>query len=465
MPKFRTFCTYTTVVLTASTIVFVLCVCGCGVVVRSVGEGIENVGNSLKEGRRGTLTPEEQFWAKTAWKYFENNYHPKTGLINVKDGFQLATMASVGDYLLALIAARDFEIISRHEFDGRMSAILSFLNNMPLFNNELPNLNYSANNGWMSNYANQQGELGWSAMDIGRLMVALRIVRDRYFEYGEYIDRAVLRWSFCNVIDSLGNLYGGTRVGDRIEHYPDGKLGWKEYAARGFQAWGFPTQKSSSLDPVDVIRMYDIDLMFDGGDERESNGNNALVTLPFLFDGMEFGWENVGYITTDKRYVTQAQSVYEVQKRRYEREDIFTARTTRILPEEPYLIHDAIFSNGNKWNTCSEDGTYYPQFSAVSVKAAFGMWVLWKTAYTDKLIMVVNLLFDPERGWFEARLERSGEVERSITLATNAMILECLYFKKNGRIYQPIGNSDYFYNIYLRDEFKNFNKCFPTKRE
>lgn len=447
------------------TVFFFLTLSSCGVVVRSVGEGITNVGNSLKEGRRGSLTEEEKFWAKVAWKYFDNNYNPQTGLVNIKDGFQLSTMACIADYLIALVAAHDFEIISRHEFNGRISTLLSFLNNMPLFNNELPNLNYSANNGWMSNYANQPGELGWSALEIGRLLVVLRIVRDRFIEYGEYIDRAVLRWSFCNIIDSQGQLYSGVRAGDQVQRYPDGNLGWKEYAARGFQSWGFATQRSSSLMPYDEIRIQGIDVMYDGKDERENNGNNALVSLPFLYDGMEFGWENVGFITTDPLYFQQAQAVYNVQRLRYEQEDIFTARTSRTLPVEPYLIHDAIFSNGNKWNTCAEDGTYYPQFSAVSVKAAFGMWVLWKTPYTDKLIMVVNLLFDPDRGWYEARLERSGEVERNITCSTNSMILESLFFKKNGRLYQPIGNSDYFYKIYLRDEFRGFKKCFPARKD
>lgn len=442
-----------------------LCCSGCGVAVRTISESIQTVSNALKEGRRGTLTQEEQYWAKVAWKYFDNNLNRSTGLVNMKDGFQLATMASTGDYLIALLAARDFELISRHEFDARMTALIGFLNNMPLAGGQLPNVNYSANNGWMTNYANQQGELGWSAMDIGRLLVALRIARNRHAEYGEYIDRIVLRWTFCNIIDTSGNLYGAVKIGDRFEKYLDGKHGMREYAARGFQAWGFKTRKASQLDPVDQIRIYGIDLYFDGYDERAAGGNNALITTPFLYDGLEFGWESINSITIDRRYATQAQNVYRVQEMRFQREDIHTARTSHLLNREPYLIYDAIFSNGNKWNTVSEDGTYYPQLAGVSIKAVFGMWALWKTDYTDKLMNVVSTLFDPERGWFEARLEKSGEVQRVITCATNALVLESLWFKQQGRIYQPNSKEDFFYTIYLRDEFRNLSKCFPVKND
>lgn len=436
---------------------------GCGVAVRTISETVQTVSNSMKEGRRGQLTQEEQYWAKVAWKYFDNNLNKKTGLVNTKDGFQLATMGSTGDYLIALMAARDFEFVSRHEFDARMTAIIGFLNNMPLFYGQLPNVNYSSNNGWMTNYANQQGELGWSAMDIGRLLVALRIARNRYAEYGEYIDKIVLRWNFCDMIDTAGQLYGAANAGGYYNKFIEGKHGWKEYAARGFQAWGFNTRATSSMEPVEQIRIFGKDLYYDGRDERDVGGNNALITLPFLYDGLEFGWETINSISIDGRYKEQAQNVYAVQQLRYEKEDIYTARTSRPLNNEPYFVYDALFSNGNKWNTVSEDGTYYPQYAGVSIKAVFGMWALWKTDYTDKLLNVVSTLFDPDRGWFEARIERSGEVERTITCSTNAMVLEALWFKQNGRIYQPLGKEDFFFTIYLRDEFRNLNKCFPIK--
>jgi Protein of unknown function (DUF3131). len=46
--------------------------------------------------------------AKVAWKYFENNYNPKTGLYNAADKYQSTTMWDTGSALAATIAAHDF---------------------------------------------------------------------------------------------------------------------------------------------------------------------------------------------------------------------------------------------------------------------------------------------------------------------------------------------------------------------
>jgi hypothetical protein len=43
-------------------------------------------------GRNGPLIEEEMKMARTAWKYFENNYQPETGLVNAVHAFPAATM-------------------------------------------------------------------------------------------------------------------------------------------------------------------------------------------------------------------------------------------------------------------------------------------------------------------------------------------------------------------------------------
>jgi hypothetical protein len=435
----------------------------CGVAVRAVDEGAEKVGAVFQEGRRGRLTEEEILWAKTAWKYFENNYNPQSGLVNIKDGYQLVTMESVADYIIALMAARELEVISKHEFDSRLSLVFGFLNTMPLAFDEIPNVNYNAVSMQPTDFGNNYGVIGWAVNHIGRLLVVLRLLRNRYPHYGEYADRVVLRWSFCNVTDAKGNLYSGVNVNGKPEKYLDAKHGWKEYVARGFKAWGFPMAASSTIDPVETIRMFDVDLYFDGNDERVSGGNNAVGSMPYFLNALEFGWENIPYLALDKRYYDQMQAVYEVQKRRHEREDIFTARATHEVNVEPYTVYDAIFSNGYKWTTISSNGVYYPFLSAVATKAAFAMWAVWKTPYTDKLMLVVSLLFDPSRGWYEGRREKTGDAVRTLTCATNSAVLEALLFKKYGRLYVKADEENDLYNIYLRDEFKVIRRCFPTK--
>jgi hypothetical protein len=437
----------------------------CGVVVRSIDEGAEKASNVFKEGRRGRLTEEELLWAKVAWKYFENNYNPQSGMVNVKDGQQLVTMESVGDYIIALMAARELEVISKHEFDSRLSLVFGFLNTMKLAFGELPNTNYNSVSLQPSNYANKPAVTGWSVNHIGRLMTALRLLRNRYSYYGEYADRVVLRWTFCNIVDEAGNLYSAVNANEKAGKYLDAKHGWKEYTARAFKAWGFPMEKSATLDPVETIRINDIEIYFDGGDERESNSNNAVTSMPYFLTLLEFGWENIPYLAIDKRYYEQATNIYEVQKRRHDREDIFTARAKHDVTGEPFTVYDAIFSNGYKWSTISNSGVYFPAQAAVATKAAFVMWAAFKTPYTDELMQITSPLFDPARGWFEGRLEKTGDAIRIFTLATNATVLEALMFKKTGRFYQQAEEDNDLYRIYLRDEFKILKRCFPTKKQ
>lgn len=444
------------------TVLALVCV-SCGVAVRAVDEGAEKVGAAFQEGRRGRLTEDEIVWAKTAWKYFENNYNPQSGLVNIKDAYQLVTMESTADYIVALMAARELEVISKHEFDSRLSLVFGFLNTMPLAFDELPNVNYNAVSLRPTDYANNYGTIGWAVNHVGRLMNVLRLLRNRYPQYGEYADRVVLRWAFCNVVDAQGNLYSAVNVNGKPEKYLDAKHGWKEYTARGFKTWGFPTDASTSIEPAETIRIYDVELYFDGKDERESGGNNAVNSMPYFLMALEYGWENIPYLAIDKRYYDQMQAVYEVQKRRHEREDIFTARATHEVNTEPYTVYDAIFSNGYKWTTISSQGVYYPFLSAVSTKAAFAMWAVFKSDYTDQLMLIVNHLFDPARGWYEGRLEKTGDAVRTLTCATNSAVLEALLFKKTGRLYTRAKEENDLYNIYLRDEFKVISRCFPVK--
>ncbi|MCS6808401.1 MAG: DUF3131 domain-containing protein [Bacteroidota bacterium] len=443
--------------------ILLLCTISCGVAVRAVDEGAEKIGAAFQEGRRGRLTEEETMWAKVAWKYFENNYNPQSGLVNIKDGYQLVTMESVADYIIALMSARELDIISKHEFDSRLSLVFGFLNTMQLAFGELPNVNYNAVSMRPTDFANNEGVIGWAINHIGRLLVVLRLLRNRYPQYGEYADRVVLRWTFCNALDRHGNLYSAVNVNGKPERYLDAKHGWKEYTARGFKAWGFRADSSAVLDPVDIIRIFDVDLYIDGRDERETGSNNAISTVPYMYMALEFGWENIPYLAIDPRYYNQMQAVYEVQKRRHEREDIFTARATHEVNTEPYTVYDAIFSNGYKWTTISASGVYYPFLSAVSTKAAFGMWAIWKTEYTDMLMLITSLLFDPARGWYEGRQEKTGDVVRTITCSTNSAVLEALHFKKTGRLYVKANEENDLYNIYLRNNFDIIRRCFPVK--
>src|SRR6185369_13209508 len=159
-------------------------------------------------GRNGCLTAKELEMAKVAWRYFENNEQKETGLVNAVDGYPSTTMWDTASYLGALIAAKRLCLISTNEFDRRVVALLSTLSSLSLYRGELPNKVYNTKTAEKVNYGNAPGEIGFSALDLGRLLIWLRILREDYPEHGNAADRVVMRWNFCHAVDSCGTLFG-----------------------------------------------------------------------------------------------------------------------------------------------------------------------------------------------------------------------------------------------------------------
>ncbi len=449
----------------------VLTVGGCGVAIRGIQEGAVVVKNSevFHQGRHGALTSQEKDWAKIAWKYFQNNLSWATGLVNSVDDYPTATMWHVGDGLAALVAARELEIIDDIEFDARLSSLLQFLNTMPLFRGKVPNTAYHTGNGQMIHHDNTPGETGWSAVDLGRALVWLRIVREHYPRFSEYIDRVILRWNFCDVIDSDGALYGATVEGDKVRKYEAGQSGYEKYIALGFQTWGWTTDRASRGKPSDSERIFDVEVLRAANDMREEKGDGKpapVVTLPYVLDGLEFNWDTVDdswsldSMHTDPVRADLAQRIYTVQERRYAQKKIFTARTDHKMSGAPYFVYDSIFAGGYAWNTISDEGKHLPGAALVSSRAGFGMWALWKTNYTDELLPLVSSLFDANKGWLEGRFELTGGYERTVTATTNAIVLESLLYKVMGKLYK-LAAKDGYYQVILNDEFTHPGRCLP----
>jgi len=135
-------------------------------------------------------------WAQTAWRYFENNYVPENGFVNSADKYPAATMWDTSSYLLGLIAARRLDIVNETEFDTRVSTLLKTLASMPLFEQQLPNKSYNANSIAMVTYDNEETArgIGWSAIDIGRVMVPLNVLVWHFPEHTAGVGKVLAHW-------------------------------------------------------------------------------------------------------------------------------------------------------------------------------------------------------------------------------------------------------------------------------
>ncbi|ELY2656171.1 DUF3131 domain-containing protein, partial [Cronobacter sakazakii] len=188
--------------------------------------------------RHGELTEREMKMAKNAWQYFVVNYQPTTGLVNAVNQYPSTTMWDTGSYIGALVAARELGIIDKAEFDRRMLKLLGTLNKLDLFRNQVPNKAYNTITAQKVNYLNKPGEIGFSALDIGRMLIWLQNVKERYPEYSNSVDNIVLGWDFTNVIDPCGTMYGAYLENNQPKYVQEGRLGYEEYGAAGYQLWG-----------------------------------------------------------------------------------------------------------------------------------------------------------------------------------------------------------------------------------
>jgi hypothetical protein len=443
---------------------------GCGVVVRGVDRAVTGIAYISHEGRYGKLTPKELVWAKVAWKYIENNTLAQTGLVNSVDRVPTTTLWQIGDYLAALVAAHQLGLIDMLEFDHRVSQLLDFLNNMPLSELSLPNRVYNTQNGLMVNFANQPADIGWSAIEIGRLLTWMKIAGQRYPHLREYFDKVVLRWNFCKVIDDCGVLYGLGKGAGKSAPSQEGRLGYLQYASAGFAAWGFETRKSAVTAPTEAIDVLGVKLRIDARDDRTSGDMAPVVTMPYLLLGMEFGWEyprNANQLGGREESVSlrsMTMDVFKIQQLRYEKLGVLTARTDHPVRNPPHFVHDSVFASGYAWNTLSDQGRPVPAMAMVATKAVFGMWVLAENGYTDRLLAAIEALYKDDKGWFEGRYENSGGYEDLLTLSTNAFVLQSLLYKVQGRLYPQQSQPGYFQHR-LDDRFATPLLCFPAERQ
>jgi hypothetical protein len=396
---------------------------------------------AARYGRRfGPLTGRELAMARTAWTYFENNTQP-TGLANAVDNYPSTTMWDTASYLGAVVSARELGLITPQVADGRLAGAIEALGKLSFFRDELPNKVYHTRTLEKVDYGNKPGEIGFSALDLGRLLIWLRIVKERYPVHADAIDRFVLRWKWGNVVDRGGMMFGALLDKQRkVQYVQEGRLGYEEYAAKGFQLWGVSTELASRPEPYATLPIYCVEVPYDARDPRKYYQHNYVVTESYALDGIEFNWDLPLDRSTDDRHHSQAwmadfaNRVYQAQENRWKATGILTARSEHQLDQEPYFVYDTVFTDGYAWNTITEDGKYVPQFAAVSLKAALGMWALWRSDYTDRLFEEISKYAEPAKGWMEGILENGKGPIRAYTANNNGIMLETLLFKAQGKL-------------------------------
>jgi hypothetical protein len=376
-----------------------------------------------------SLSETDLTYAKIAWQYFKNNYQEKTGLFNSVDKYPASTFWDISSSYYALMGAYEIGIIEKEEFDNKMRKSMETLANITLFKNKLPNKVYSTLTVDMVDYSNHNSleGVGWSAMDIGRFLGVAARIRKSYPEYTRLINNVLNRWQIDEVLGNNATLHGiGFSFKDKnIKIVQEGKLGYEEYAAKGYILNDYDaTESYKYTDFIKFIDIYNVQIAADTREVSYHPAYNYVLSEPYILDGLEYGWD------INSREL--AYRVYQVQKMRYKKTGVPVAVSEDHVDTAPYFVYNSIYANSNKWICYAENGDEANDFKSFSTKAAFA----WATLYNDdySAVLTDNLegLFDEKKGWYAGRYDKSGKINQALTANTNAVVLESINYKLNG---------------------------------
>ncbi|WP_300670133.1 DUF3131 domain-containing protein [Desulfoluna sp.] len=390
--------------------------------------GVEETA-TLSITKPAPLSGTEKGWARIAWTYFENNRQPETGLVNSVDGYPASTMWDTASYLMALISAHRLGLISRDRFDTDTATLLATLKRLPLFENKLPNKSYNTLTGAMVNYQNQPTPegIGWSAIDIGRLLTPMTYLVWNHPEHTPAIREVLATWDFGAILQQ-GRLYGAARdETNQTLLLQEGRIGYEEYAAKSFTLMGLDVSQALDYrDYLAFVTVYGVEVPYDSRSPEIYHAHNYVVSEPYILDALEYGWDE-----TSREF---AFRVYKAQQARFEATGTLTAVSEDNIDVAPWFVYNTVFTDGKIWNCITEEGEDASDFKSLSTKAAFGWDSIYNTAYTQRLVQAIQGLHDPQKGWYSGRYEKTGAPNTAITCNTNAIILESLCHRAFGKL-------------------------------
>jgi hypothetical protein len=367
---------------------------------------------------------------RTAWRYFERNVHPATGLVSSVEGYPSTTAWDTGSSILATVAAGELGLADPRALRLRIARLLRTLEALPLFRGQLPNKAYDASTGRMTDYANRAAPegIGFSAVDVGRLVSALVVLGDFHPEARDGIVRVLARWDLCPLARD-GELYGVHRDADgTLRPLQEGRLGYEQYAAKALALVGVEAPRARSYRAhLAETTVLGVKVPHDARDRRRFGAVDALVTEPWALDALEFG--------ADPAAAPLAARVFEVQKRRWEETGIPTALSEDHVDRAPWFVYDAILADGAPWRTVDPEGEEVAGLRGLSTKAAFALAALHPDdPYAAVLLRGAAGARDPDRGWLAGVYER-GAPNRALSANTNGVVLESVLYARTGALH------------------------------
>jgi hypothetical protein len=354
--------------------------------------------------------------AKTSWIYLDTYYQRGTGFVNATPEWANTTLWDIGGQIIAYVAAKELGLIPAAEFDKRMRTTLGTLEKVPLFRGAAYNKLYATKSGSVNSERN-----GWSATDLGRFLLALKILAVHEPGLAAQAERVARRNKFDQIVKN-GYLQGQV-IGSSGKPwtYQEGRIGYEQYMARGFAEWGADVKNALDVNknakPVDVLG---VKLLTD------TRYNDRLLSEPFVLLGLEAG------LTGDMREL--AANMLKVQEARYKKTGIVTMVSEDAVSVPPeYFYYYCVYCSGKSFIIdASTPGKALDSPRWVSTKAAYGWHALMPNEYTKTAVDYVSAAKDPKHGWASGVYEGKNQSTNTFDINTAAVMMEVAFYRLRG---------------------------------
>lgn len=361
--------------------------------------------------------------ARTAWAFIDHGYSEKTGLVTANPEWPYPTIWDIGSSIASYYSARGLGLISDQEYKKRTRRALETLKTARLYHGIAYGRNYDSRTGelvGLDQKPSQHGT-GFSSIDLGRLLIWLKIVADKDPELAPLAKEVALRINPKGVIRG-GYLQGEQITKERTAKYQEGRIGYEQYAATGFALWGMKADRALKMAPN--VRRITVEGVPVWSDKRRLD---RLTSEPFIMHGLEVGLDG------EMREV--AWQTLALQAKRYDKTGQVTIASEDALNDKPhYFYYYCVYCSGKAYTiNVHKPGVDLDSPRWISAKAAFAWHAIMPSKYTWLAVNAVRAAEKPGLGWDTGVYEGSGKPTDVRNLNTAAVILESALFYKTGK--------------------------------
>lgn len=382
----------------------------------------------LREPVPANRASEDQFFAeaaRAAWALIDRHSYPTTGLVSAQPNWAYPTAWDIASTLAAYYSARGLGLLSDAEYKRRASLLLETMRSARLYDGIAYGRNYDAKTGELvgPDQKPHPNGTGYSAIDLGRLLVILAIVAKQDPELADAARAVATR------VDAKRVVRGGYMMGTELSRntgkptqYQEGRLGYEQYAGNGFALWNMrPARALSVKANAKQARVLGIPISAD------KRGLDRLTSEPFILHGLELGWD------ADVREL--AWQTLSAQAARYASTGQITMASEDAINQAPYYFYYyCVYCSGKEFVVnVHSPGVQLDKPRWISTKAAFAWHVLLPSKYTWQALEAVRPALNAERGWASGVFEGSEKSTETYSLNTAAVILESALYRKTGK--------------------------------